>query len=110
MTCGNEGPEKNTGRAIRQGHMARRNGTTCLSASISSSSHYQPTIGRMHNNHFVSSMANHLSFSFGTNMEATQTRQFALRLPMRLHSQQRSRATRAAEITASFGKSELIIK
>jgi hypothetical protein len=62
MTCGNEGPEKNTGRANRQGHMARRNGTVCLSASISSSSHYQLTIGRLHNNHFVSSMANLLSF------------------------------------------------
>lgn len=77
MTCGNEGPEKNTDRATRQGHVARRNGTTCLSASISSSSHYQLTIGRLHNNHFVSSMANSVSFSFGTNMEATQTRQFA---------------------------------
>jgi hypothetical protein len=51
MTCGNEGPEKNTGRAARQGHMARRNGTVYLSASISSSSHYQLTIGRLHNNH-----------------------------------------------------------
>jgi len=69
MTRGNVRPEKNTGRATRQAHMARRNGTACLSASISSSAHYQPTIGRLHNNHYVSYMANRLSFKFRTNRD-----------------------------------------
>jgi hypothetical protein len=53
--------------------MARRNGTVCLSASISSSAHHQLIVERLHNNHYISSMANRLSFSMESILTVART-------------------------------------